>query len=236
MTFFLALSALTALVLASEGSPVNHRDDGNFSAIIKTCEDHLEGCIPNRKKGSQTSDSQNDLVAFLGNRAALKMFAGATQNTAQCVDKELASPSCEGVQLGDTDFGVFRLAVAYLDISSHLDILVAASSDPCLVNEPAQQTALTSLVTCYDDHIMQLEQGNCEALLDSLRNCSVSAVSENCGDAAVAFVESVWEFAEDPEVHTMLLSTTWWSVLVDCHFQAALVKRFAKRAIEKMRK
>ena len=243
MKFFLALSALTALVSASECISISRRDDGNHTDPAWTCEGHIvAGCIePNLMKHSQAFESQKSAVAVLGNRASLEVLAADIQTASQCVDSELASPSCEGVQLGDTGFDAIKLAATYLATPSHLDILVAASSTPCLVDESIAESAGMSLLMCYMSFMehMQQAQGICPAL-DSLRTCSVSAVSAGCGNAAGAFLESVWEFAEDPEVHTTLLSMMEMSemsgLVGNCHSQAALVKRFAKRAIDKMRK
>ena len=138
---------------------------------------------------------------------------------------------------------VYKFFATYLDNSSHLDIIVAASSTPCLVDESTQKIALWSLGMCAWAFMEDFLPSNYRQALDSLRICSVIAVSEDCGKAAGAFLESVWEFAEDPEVRTMLLSwekLSGWKklsdIVGDCHPQAALVKRFAKRAIDKMRK
>ena len=234
LTLLLAVSALLA------ESSLLRRDSATGTCIT----DLHEYCIePNLDAHEATFESEDAALAVLTNRALLDQLAADVQAANDCTEAELANPACEGFDMGDTeDYDVLRLIAGYLDSSYHLDVLQAAATTPCLGNEELAESAGMGLLMCYLPFLEEVQamQDVCQAL-SVLQNCSVNVVTTVCGDGAGAFIQSLWDYMADPEVHDIVLSMVgippeMADPFGDCQQEASAVKRFAKRALQKLRR
>ena len=236
----LALTSLLAVSALLAKSSLTYYDDDSYTCINRL----LDHCIePNLDAHEATFVSEDVALAVLTNRALLDQLAADVQAANDCTETELAYPACKEVNMRNTEYyNELRLIAGYLNSSYHLDVLQAAASTPCLGNEELVERARMGLLMCYWPFLeeVQAKQDMCHAL-SVLQNCSVNVVTTVCRDGAGAFIQSLWDYMEEPEVHDIVVSMVEIPPAMadpfgDCQQEASAVKRFAKRALQKLRR